>query len=211
MIHATRWESVVQVWLGEKININYTYIGELSKLNAQVSLSHQCLPIALTGNFFFFFKAHTCFISNWPLTLMHAASRENRRQVCLVTMLHEASEKGFFLQSHRIRWVLASRVCAPQLGLIYATDKAVSLQHSTLWGSSRETAFQFISDGPSPGPHFRVFKAIESIDQHLKLGPTPLSQLRGYGDLASFLAPSPHYSFWPPALLVMVTLWYNYD
>lgn len=162
-------------------------------------------------NFFFFFKAHTCFISNWPLTLMHAASRENRRQVCLVTMLHEASEKGFFLQSHRIRWVLASRVCAPQLGLIYATDKAVSLQHSTLWGSSRETAFQFISDGPSPGPHFRVFKAVESIDQHLKLGPTPLSQLRGYGDLASFLAPSPHYSFWPPALLVMLTLWYNYD
>lgn len=95
-------------------------------------------------------KAHTCFISNWPLTLMLAASRENGRQVRLVTMLHETSEKGFFLQSHRVRWVLASRVCAPQLGLIYAADKAVSLQHSTLWGSSGETAFQFISDGPSP-------------------------------------------------------------
>lgn len=150
MIHATRWESVVQVWLGEKININYTYIGELSKLNAQVSLSHQCLPIALTGKKKNSKKAHTCFISNWPLTLMLAASRENGRQVCLVTMLHETSEKGFFLQSHRVRWVLASRVCAPQLGLIYAADKAVSLQHSTLWGSSGETAFQFISDGPSP-------------------------------------------------------------
>lgn len=33
---------------------------------------------------------------------------------------------------------------------------------------------------------FRVFLAGKSIDQHLKLGPTPLSQLRGYRDLAFF-------------------------
>lgn len=39
---------------------------------------------------------------------------------------------------------------AAQLGLIYATDKAVPLQHSTLWGTLGETAFQFISDSPSP-------------------------------------------------------------
>lgn len=30
-----------------KININYTCIGELSKVNAQVSLFHRCQPVAL--------------------------------------------------------------------------------------------------------------------------------------------------------------------
>lgn len=51
---------------------------------------------------------------------------------------------------HCTRQVLAFRVYAAQLGLIYAADKAVSLQHSTLWGTLGETAFQFISDSPTP-------------------------------------------------------------
>ncbi len=47
MIHVTRLESLVQVWVQQKINVNYTYIEELSKVNAQVSLFHQHEPIAL--------------------------------------------------------------------------------------------------------------------------------------------------------------------
>lgn len=65
-------------------------------------------------------------------------------------MLHKADIWEAVPQLHRARQVLASWVHAAQLGLIYVADKAVSLQHSTLWGTLGETAFQFISDSPSP-------------------------------------------------------------
>lgn len=65
-------------------------------------------------------------------------------------MLYEADIWEVVPQLHCARQVLASWVHAAQLGLIYAADKAVSLQHSTLWGTLGETAFQFISDSPSP-------------------------------------------------------------
>ncbi len=101
-------------------------------------------------------------------------SEEKGKHICLVMMLHKADIWEVVPQLHRARQVLASWVCAAQLGLIYAADKAVSLQHSTLWGTLGETGFQFISDSPPTQPiHFRVFKAVKSIDQHLKLGPTP--------------------------------------
>lgn len=65
-------------------------------------------------------------------------------------MLHKADIWESEPQLLRARQVVQSWVYAAQLGLIYATDKAVSLQHSTLWGTLGETAFQFISDNPSP-------------------------------------------------------------
>lgn len=64
-------------------------------------------------------------------------------------MLHKADIRKVVPQLHHALQVLPSWVYAAQLGLIYAADKAVSLQHSTLWGTLGETAFQFISDSPS--------------------------------------------------------------
>lgn len=154
MIHATRWESVVQVWLGEKININYTYIGELSKLNAQVSLSHQCLPIALTGKKKSK-KAHTCFISNWPLTLMHAASRENRRQVWLVTMLHEASEKVFFLQSHSVSFSIQGVRSTAGLDLCHWQGRFSPAQHTV--GKLKRDSLSIYLRRPLPRPALQGF------------------------------------------------------
>lgn len=157
MIHATRWESVVQVWLGEKININYTYIGELSKLNAQVSLSHQCLPIALTGKSFFFLKAHTCFISNWPLALMHAASRENRRHVWLVTMLHEASEKGFFsaVAPHSVSFSIQGLRSTAGLDLCHWQGRFSPAQHTV--GKLKRDSLSIYLRRPLPRPALQGF------------------------------------------------------
>lgn len=109
--------------------------------------------------------------------------------------LHKAGIWEVVLRLHRARQVSASWVHAAQLGLIYAADKAVSLQHSTLWGTLGETAFQFISVCPSPSPlHFRVFKAVKSIDQHLKLGPTPCPDSEDMVTSPLFSAHSPRYS-----------------
>ena len=73
--------------------------------------------------------------------------------------------------SHAVGW--ASRSPAVQLGLIYAADRAVSLQHRALWGTFGKTAFQFILWCQTfPTIHFRVLKQSRGIDQHLKLGPT---------------------------------------
>lgn len=47
MIHVTRGESLVQSLSPAEININYTDIGELSKLNAQVSLFQRSGAITL--------------------------------------------------------------------------------------------------------------------------------------------------------------------
>lgn len=64
--------------------------------------------------------------------------------------MHKAGIWEVVPQRQRALQVLVSWVYGAQLGLIYAADKAVSLQHSTLWGTLGETAFQFISDSPSP-------------------------------------------------------------
>lgn len=65
-----------------------------------------------------------------------------------VTMLHKA-DICEVLQKSQLQRRFLSWVYTAQLGLIYAADKAVSLQLSTLWGTLGETAFQFISDSPS--------------------------------------------------------------
>lgn len=98
-------------------------------------------------------------------------------------MLHKTDIWEVSLQLHGILQVLASRVCAAQLGLIYAADKAVSLQHSTLWGTLGETTFQFISDST------RTLQGFQSSQEHKstpEVRSHPLSRLRGCSDLASF-------------------------
>lgn len=54
------------------------------------------------------------------------------------------------------RW-FQCRVCAAQLGLIYAADKAVSLRLCSLREAVAETAFPFISDSPSPSGTLQLF------------------------------------------------------
>lgn len=139
-----------------------------------------------------------CWPGCWPL--------QKRTQMSFVTMQHK-EDIWEVLQKSQLHRRFLSWVYTAQLGLIYAADKAVSLQHSTLWGTLGETAFQFISDSPSPWYTSRVFKAVKSIDQHLKLGPTPCPS---WEDMVTSPV-SPHYSLWPPALLATLTFWYNYD
>lgn len=100
------------------------------------------------------------------------------------------------------------QVYSTQLGLFMPSIRLFSLQPRSLWGTAVEAVLHFLTGRPSP---LGFFLAGKSIDQHLKLGPAPLSQLRGYRDLAVFCAHSLHYSLSPPALLATLAFWYNYD
>lgn len=108
-------------------------------------------------NFFFFFKAHTCFISNWPLTLMHAASRENRRQVCLVTMLHEASEKGFFsaVAPHSVSFSIQGLRSTAGLDLCHWQGRFSPAQHTV--GKLKRDSLSIYLRRPLPRPALQGF------------------------------------------------------
>lgn len=79
-----------------KINIHYTYIEELSKVNSQVSLFHQHQPITMLtertekkNKQRWYGVQHSSFlVSNCPLTLMVTTSPKIRRHICLVIMSH---------------------------------------------------------------------------------------------------------------------------
>lgn len=135
--------------------------------------------------------------SNWPLTLMSATSRENRRCVCEVMMLHEAavSSSSAGLSVLGLRRTAGLDLCRWQ-GRFSPAQHTVGI----LW---RDSLSIYLTP-PLPSVHFRVFKEVKSIDQHLKLSPTscPSSQDIVTSPLSSHYTPSS-----PPVL----TLWYNYD
>lgn len=107
-------------------------------------------------------------------------------------------------------WGLPSQASATQLGC-FITSTGLFLFSPAHYGNCRGGSPSIYHERSLPSELLGGFLAVKSIDQHLKLGPTPLSQLTGHHDLTFFSAHLQHSNRSPPALLATLAFWYNYD
>lgn len=130
-------------------------------------------------------QEHTCFvICNWPLTLMLSTSKEKES-----FFSHDAAWSRYLrsrttVASHSAGFCILGLPSTAGLDLCRWQGRFSPAQHTV--GNLRRDSLSIYLRQPLPPVHFRVFKALKTIDQHLKLGPAPCPQLRGCGDLASF-------------------------
>lgn len=147
-----------------------------------------------------------CTVSLWETTLWAAKVYLTWEGDSLLLIM--APQR--FGWSRSASWGFLSQACATQLGL-FMPSTGLFLFSPAHCGNCRGGSLSIYHKRSLPSELSGGFPAVKSIDQHLKLGPTPLSQLTGYRDLTFFSAHLQHYNRSPPALLATLAFWYNYD
>lgn len=108
--------------------------------------------------------------SNWLLTWMLTTSEENANVFC-----HDAAWsrhlRSFAEKSVATQVFVLGLHCTAGLDLCRWQGRFSPAQHTV--GNLRRDSLSIYLRQPLLLAHFRVFKAVKSIDQHLKLGPTP--------------------------------------